>query len=148
MDESLFTVLAGAIVVLLAYTLAKGTFSNNPLQYSLSRIFNLKRKLAMPGWPQTEAQITGAQRWTFNSGTYGRRVTPDKIEITFQYQVGGVEYTNGFRVLASPQDWYWQNWAAEAAVKEKVVIRYDPENPADSVPAGKTWHEFEVWPWG
>lgn len=149
MDELLFTVLAGAVVVVLGHTLANGNFSDDPMQYSLWRILNWKRRQAMPGWPQTEAQITGARRTRFTAtGAYGRRVTPDKIDVTFEYHVDGVAYNNGFRVLPSPQDWYWQNWAVESAAKENVVVRYDPENPADSAPVAKTWHEFEIWSWG
>jgi hypothetical protein len=77
-----------------------------------------------------------------------RRATPDKIDVAFEYEVAGIRYENRFVVLYPSADRYWAGLTTNQAVGEKVMIRYDPENPLDSLLAEKMWHGWRVWTLG
>jgi len=144
-DETTFCVFWGAVACVLAFLLLSGKLSSGPMQYNLSRIFDFERKLRIPRWPLIQATVTQATRTIYSTFTDFHRVTPDKIDVAFEYEVAGIRYENRFVVLYPPRDSYWAGLATNLAVGEKLTIRYDPENPSDSIPAEETWHGWPVW---
>jgi hypothetical protein len=143
-DEATFCVFWAAVACYLYYLLLSGKASGGPMQYNLSRMLDLKRKSGIPHWPVIEATVTKATRTTYDVMSYDR-ITPDKIDVAFEYEIAGIRHENCFVVLYPPVEGYWAALAANVAVGERVTIRYDPENPSDSIPAEKTWHGWPVW---
>jgi len=144
-DEVTFCVFWGAVACYLYYLLLSRKASGGPMQYNLSRMFDFKRKRGIPHWPVIPATVTQATRTVYSISMSYRRITPDKIDVAFEYEVAGSRYQNRFVVLHPPAEGYWAGLATNLAVGEKVTVRYDPENPSDSIPAEKTWHGWPVW---
>ena len=123
---------------MLGYVLRSRDFSSLAQQYNLFRILNFNRTLGMPNWPVLPTRITEVKWVVLKPNSTPITVTyrgSDLLFVTFEYEVIGIKYTNQFKVLCSPQDRFWERVAAERAVDESVMVRYDPQNPTDAVPA-------------
>lgn len=145
-DEATFCIFWGAVACYLAYVLLSGKASDDgPKKYSLSRMFDFQRERGIPHWPVIQATVTQATRTIYSNLMDFHRAIPDKIEVAFEFLLAGIRYENRFVVLYPPREDYWARLATNLAVGEKVMVRYDPENPSDSIPAEKTWHSWPVW---
>ena len=138
LSETAVTFLAIVVVCVLAYALSSGRAGRSPYQYNLSRALNLRRRRGMPVWPAIEATVTRVTQ--VSGGRFWLRPAPDFISVTFAYEVGGVQHTNRLIAVFPRPERYWVGLTAHAAIGEKVLVRYDPKNPGDSVPVEKTWH--------
>src|ERR1700722_16096890 len=99
-DEATFCFFWGAVACYLAYVLLSGKASDDgPKQYSLSRMFDFKRKRGIPHWPVIQATVTQATRTIYWSLMDFHRVTPDKIDVAFEYEGGGIRYERRCVVL-------------------------------------------------
>ena len=141
-DETMEAVLAAVAVCVLGYALLSGCVSDGPYQYNLSRALNLRRRRGMPGWPAIEATVTRVTE--VSGGRFWLTPAPDFISVTFDYEVGGVQHTNRLIAAFPRPERYWVGVTAHAAIGEKVLVRYDPQNPADSVPVEETWHGWKL----
>lgn len=125
-----------------------------PRKPSISRALNLKRMFNMRNWPVAKARITAIDRELRRARSslagFGKYYLPDYVFLTFEYQVSKVPHTNQFVVLCNPQERFWGDVAVsdEELKGEAVMVHYDPENPGDSVPVDKTWHEMPIWKLG
>lgn len=70
-------------------------------------MFDFKRKRGIPHWPVIPATVTQATRTIYSKLMDFHRVTPDKTDVAFEYEVAGIRYENRFVVLYPPRDGYW-----------------------------------------
>jgi hypothetical protein len=127
------------------YGLFTGKFSGGlPLRASR---FNPLRVFMVSNWPITEAVVTEAALRPWPEMPYSIVTAftqrADGLDVRFAYEVEGVKYLNTFTVVVSTG--FWSRVTTSVAPGEKLMVRYDPRDPADSVPVEKTWHGWNVW---
>jgi hypothetical protein len=148
--DDLWAVVQGAvgigIVGIGIYGLFTGKFSGG-LRVRASR-FNPLRAFKVPSWPTAEAVVTEVMRkaqpempYAIVPGLMGQ--ISDGLDVSFEYEVGGVKYANTFTVIVAGG--FWTRVTMSTAPGEKLMVRYDPDQPDDSVPVEKNWHGWNVW---
>jgi hypothetical protein len=128
------------------YGLFTGKFSGG-LRVRAAR-FNPLRALKVPSWPTVEAVVTEVKRKAQPEMPYAivtvmMNQNSDGLDVSFEYEVEGVKYANTFTVIVAGG--FWTRVTMSTAPGEKLLVRYDPDQPDDSVPAEKTWHGWNVW---
>jgi hypothetical protein len=91
---------------------------------------------ALPSWPTTTAIVTHVSpgRATPAGGSSKSSERIGQCVVSYEYSVRGVSYTGWFAVITG-EDRGGSTAAATEISQEQVVVRYDPQNPKDSVPA-------------
>jgi Protein of unknown function (DUF3592) len=108
-----------------------------PLRASM---FSLSRST----WPITEAVVTRAVLQVHHRTLGMPNRIPNALFVWFEYEVAGVKYSDVF-TAASPGGGPSAYSVASEAAGEKLMIRYNPKNPADAQPLEKSWHDLKVW---
>jgi hypothetical protein len=98
--------------------------------------------LSVSTWPITEAVVTRAVLQVHALGRPSR--VPNALFVWFEYEVAGVKYGDVF-TAASPGGGPSAHSVASKAAGEKLMIRYNPKNPADAQPVEQRWHDLKVW---
>ena len=98
--------------------------------------------LSVSTWPITEAVVTRAGLQVHALGRPSR--VPNALFVWFEYEVAGVKYGDVF-TAASPGGGPSAHSVASKAAGEKLMIRYNPKNPADAQPVEQRWHDLKVW---
>jgi hypothetical protein len=148
-SETALSLLGVAAVAGLIYVLRSVDFSGESsvsnLSHDLSKSLNVKRRLNIPNWPITQAAVTSVTRKLGQpASVVSAHNYPDLIYVTFQYEIAGILYSNEFIAICNPHDRLFEEIALKAAGNESVSVRYDPNNPSDSLPADKTWHNWSI----
>ena len=100
--------------------------------------------LRVSTWPITEAVVTRAVLKTHRGFLIQPSTIPNALFVWFEYEVAGVKYSDVF-TAASPGGGPSAYSVASEAAGEKLMIRYNPKNPADAQPVEKRWHDLKVW---
>jgi hypothetical protein len=98
--------------------------------------------LSVSTWPITEAVVTRAVLRVHALDRSSR--FPNALFVWFEYEVAGLKYSDVF-TAASPGGGPSARSVASQAAGEKLMIRYNPKNPADAQPVDKRWHDLKVW---
>jgi Protein of unknown function (DUF3592) len=90
---------------------------------------------ALPSWPTTTAIVTHVSPGRATpAGSSKSSARLGQSVVSYEYKVGGISYTGWFAVMTG-EDGDGSRAAATDISQEEVVVRYDPQNPKDSVPA-------------
>jgi hypothetical protein len=100
--------------------------------------------LGVSSWPITEAVVTRAVLKVHRGVLIQPSTIPNALFVWFEYEVAGVKYSDVF-TAASPGGGPSAHDVASEAAGEKLMIRYNPKNPADAQPVDKRWHDLKVW---
>jgi len=98
--------------------------------------------LSVSTWPITDAVVTRAVLRVHALDRSSR--FPNALFVWFEYEVAGLKYSDVF-TAASPGGGPSARSVASQAAGEKLMIRYNPKNPADAQPVDKRWHDLKVW---
>lgn len=145
MSEMTFNILAiGGVCVLVGLLRSGWASGPGELQIEPARVLDLHRSRK---WPATEATVEEVEVMLVRSSplNFARRLSRDTTHVTIGYDVNGIHFRSLLKVLSSLQDRYWTRLNKTMTLGEKLMIRYDPENPSVVFPVEKTWHGGQVW---
>ena len=145
MSELTFTILAiGGVCVLVGLLRSRWASAPGELQIEPARVLDLHRSRK---WPVTEATVEKVDVMLNRSSllNFAAWLSRDTTHVTIGYDVNGVHLRSLLKVLSPLQDRYWMRLNKTMTLGEKLMIRYDPENPLVMFPIEKTWHGGQVW---
>ncbi len=107
--------------------------------------FAYKRHQAIQNWPSTEGTVIAAEidkdsRWVTkhhsDGSTSKRHKTTYELEVEYRYSVNGKSYTGEDESNEQDRRSYLESRLGEYSTGAKVTVKYDPEDPEDSVLQG------------